>query len=264
MEPTPRAEKEPMVNRWTIEKGELLCRLIKEGPLKPDWDMLAEATGQAVSTCKGKYTELVSPEQQVRDLARKVSVTDVVSALSEKRTQCATCSSVLYIPLSEWRGKSECPTCFSAHGAEQEELWKSIDPHARCIFCSRGRSDGVPLHFDHVNMFEKGDSVCMMVWRGDSLEDILAEVTKCQVLCKSCHSVVTVIENLVGFRRAKTNLTRSANNSLKEGEAYTPEVAEDLHIQYRNLYRETIEPLYPIVKQLINTSAPPPTTAEKK
>ena len=252
MEPTPRPEKEPMVNRWTTEKDELLLRLIKEGSLKPDWDMIAEATGQAVSSCKGKYSELVSPEQQVRDLAQKVSIADVVSALSEKRTQCATCSAVLYTPLSEWRGKSECPTCFSAHAAEQEQLWMSIEPHARCIFCSRGRSDGIPLHFDHINMFEKGDSVCTMVWRGDSVENIITEVTKCQVLCKSCHSVVTVIENMVGFRRAKTNLTRSVNNTLKEGEALTPEVAEELQIQYRELYRQTIEPLYPIIKQLIN------------
>ena len=252
LEPAPRPEKEVTPNRWTPEKEEILLRLVKEGSLKPDWDKIAEAVGQAPGGCKTRYDELVTIDQQLEHLCGKISITDIIDTLSDKRTQCETCKDILYTPLYEWRGVSECPRCHKLHDTEQALLWKSLEERLTCMFCNRGHCYGIPLHFDHMNMFEKEESICLMVRRGDTLEQIMAEASKCQVLCKSCHAVVTCIENIVGFRRIKTNLTRSVNGTLKDGEVPTPEMITEAKEKYSDIYKKTLEPLYPIIKHLIN------------
>lgn len=251
MDPIPPPEKEAATNRWTEDKEQKLLMSVKDGPLKPDWKTISEDIGMTESTCIHKYTELVSPEQQLRDSSDKISLDDIRQLLSEKLVECMTCKDVLYIPLCEWRGIRECPKCYKGHESEVNTIWKSIDPHLHCRFCKRERGDGIPLHFDHINMFEKGDSICMMVSRGDTPENILCEIQKCQVLCKSCHAVVTDVENLIGSRRAKTNLTRSINGTLKGGEILTPEMAAEIHLRYKDLYTQTMEPLYPLIMQLV-------------
>jgi len=256
LEAAPRPDKEISNIRWTPEKEALLICRVKGGPLKPDWEKIAEHIGHPAGGCKSRYDELVSIDQQLEDSCRKISITNIIDTLSEKRTQCDTCKDVFYIPLYEWRGVVECPRCHKAHDTEQASLWKSLDTHLTCIFCNRTRDDGVPLNFDHMNMFEKGDSICLMVRRGDTLEKILAEVSKCQVLCKSCHALVTAVENMVGFRRVKTNLTRSINGTLKEGEPPTPEMILEDKEKYSGIYNKTIEKLYPMMKQLVSQNKP--------
>jgi hypothetical protein len=74
-----------------------------------------------------------------------------------------------------------------------------------CRFC--GRID-VKKNFDHVNMFEKSDTVGWMIMRGCPEEELIKEVKKCQVLCVDCHRVVTSYERRYKFMEKKAALRR--------------------------------------------------------
>jgi hypothetical protein len=79
-----------------------------------------------------------------------------------------------------------------------------------CTFCGKKEKR---MHFDHINMFDKKDSVCSMVNRGCSKEEIMEEVTKCQILCIPCHNNITRIEHNLGFIRNKCKF----NKLLRKG-----------------------------------------------
>ena len=88
-------------------------------------------------------------------------------------------------------------------------------------------------------MFEKGDSICCMVNNGDKICDICQEIDKCQVVCLSCHHLITDIERKFGFTRIKTSLTKKMNN-----EELTQEEYKDNVDYYQNIYKEKMEPIY--------------------
>lgn len=72
-----------------------------------------------------------------------------------------------------------------------------------CKFCG---ITGVITQLDHVNMFRKKYGVLSMVSR--PIEDIKAEIAKCQLLCVPCHSKVTAAERAFGFMEKKIRLNR--------------------------------------------------------
>jgi hypothetical protein len=55
------------------------------------------------------------------------------------------------------------------------------------------------LDFDHVNDDKEG-GIATMVTNGDNLEKIVAEISKCQVVCANCHRIRTHKRGL-GARR---------------------------------------------------------------
>ena len=257
MDPSPKLEKELPINRWNQERDSLLLKLASEGPIVPNWESISEAVGMAVKGCMDRYHTIVSPEEHVISQAKRLNLADIEAIIAFKKNICSSCKAIFYIPLHEWKGNKECATCYGKHVEEIETTWKEIEKYldkansSKCIFCERSRYDGIPLHFDHINMFEKEDTICYMVRRGETFETILPELAKCQVLCKSCHSVVTAVENVVGFRRAKTNLTREINGTLKGCETLSADEAAKKQKLYRDLYKKSIEPIYPLIKKLI-------------
>ena len=52
-------------------------------------------------------------------------------------------------------------------------------------------------------MFDKGGSVGNMIIAGVNIEKIKEEIHKCQLLCISCHSLVTYYERKYGFIEKK-------------------------------------------------------------
>ena len=47
------------------------------------------------------------------------------------------------------------------------------------------------LQFDHLPGNEKAGGVAEMIWKAASLEAVLDETEKCEVVCANCHSVRT-------------------------------------------------------------------------
>jgi hypothetical protein len=79
-----------------------------------------------------------------------------------------------------------------------------------------------------------------MILRGDTLEDILAERRRCQVLCKDCHSYKTKREENLGFTRFKQIRTRAKNQAEKDGEECKSDEATDLEVyaEYERVFAE--------------------------
>jgi hypothetical protein len=127
---------------------------------------------------------------------------DVVAAIARMRWSCGGCKSDFYYPARHWQGKKMCKAC---HVARYMALLKEVDAHMEqmglkeCAFCRMPRDDPHAFNLDHINMYSKSGSVCTMAWTGDSIEHIKEEIGKCQLLCISCHAVVTHFERRLGF-----------------------------------------------------------------
>ena len=108
-----------------------------------------------------------------------------------------------------------------------EELYKNP-----CSFC--GAADR-RMHFDHINMFEKSNSISTMIYTGVSKEEIIAEINKCQLLCIHCHNKVTFMERKYGFMKQK----RRFNKLLRAGSD-----VEELRTKLKAEYMARMEGVY--------------------
>lgn len=91
-----------------------------------------------------------------------------------------------------------------------------------CTYC--GKTEG-KKHFDHINMFDKDYAIMSMIHM--TIEDVHAEMDKCQLLCIECHDKVTRTEMRLGF----TDKKHRFNKLLRAGE----DVSE-LRKKYREEY----------------------------
>jgi hypothetical protein len=84
----------------------------------------------------------------------------------------------------------------------------------KCNFCGVPRIDDccTGFHFDHINMFLKTGTVGLMIGNDTDNNKIMEEIDKCQLLCVSCHSLVTKIEVKNGFIQQKIKLNKGFGN----------------------------------------------------
>jgi hypothetical protein len=238
-------------NRWTSEKKEQLVKFVHEGPLDTDWNKVGEFIGRTASVSYHQYLQIVKPEEDVQNRLFRASTEELKQIIRSKGSKCETCNIMTFSPLVEWRGINECTNCHSLHKEEIAEIWKTIEPHTSCAFCERVKCPWENFHFDHLNMFEKGDSICKMIQKGVSIEEIVSECKKCQVLCISCHSVKTEIEIQLGFSRLKKGLTRKINGNSKDGKDISIEDLKKSQDEYIESYRLAFEPLIPLIKEMV-------------
>ena len=257
-DPAPRPEKLPDPRRWTDEQNALLKQLIIESPNEIDWEAIAQRVGHPAATCMTRYRDIVSPEEEIQISAKNLTLDTLKGIIEENKTVCSDCSCNFYTISSKWQGTDKCETCyFTKYQRDIDVMWGRIDTYLKetrnttCRFCKKDKSN-VTMNFDHLNMFIKGDAVCSMVRRGDAFEDIIKEIQNCQLICKSCHSLVTRIESMSGFRRAKTNLTRTKNGTMKDTEAIPQEVADELERKYSKAYADSMEPVYALLEELLS------------
>lgn len=121
---------------------------------------------------------------------------------------CDTCKKPIYTLVKIWRGAKLCMNC---HAIAAKDISPELAAYIKevysrgCVFCKvkHGR-----FHLDHINMFTKVDAVYHMLDRGETAENIIAEVAKCQLLCINCHALVTTFEAKRGFLNKKRVLNR--------------------------------------------------------
>lgn len=243
--PAPRELPRPSTH-WTADQEARLVAEVASCPLPTDWARIAAELGRKEPSCKLRYHTLVAPLEEVgvRTALLETSPGFIADLAAQMRTQCSSCPRAFYDAGHEWRGTTECDECSRGHGDERRALWAGVqEAYRECAWCGRKRCEGAVLQLDHLNMFEKGDSVCSMINRGESLERILAEASRCQVLCASCHAVVTAVERQLGLHRAKGALTRAA----AEEDADLPTIAEG-HAGLLDVYAESMQRLYPLIR----------------
>jgi hypothetical protein len=165
----------------------------------------------------------------LKEIDAKLTVEELHTMVQSLKHSCNDCETVIYYQPRKW---SSLNLCYSCHKARFISLEKELGEyltekgHISCNFCGKIRSDPYDFHFDHINMYSKTGSVGPMLFTGCNIDKIKAEIDKCQLLCVSCHAVVTHMELRYGFiktkhRRNKT--TRKYKESIYDeymGEVY--------------------------------------------
>ena len=150
-----------------------------------------------------------------------------------------------------WKHNPVCDSCWSNHRPERDELWNAIREKygndKACEICNTIKEkDDVRFHFDHLNMFDKNNSVSTMVMEGYTIEDIWDEIQKCQFICLSCHDIITEIENKLPFTQVKRNLTRDLNDGEISEEYYDDEIEK-----WKHIYAHKMKDVYHEIRQAI-------------
>jgi hypothetical protein len=238
-----------------ILKKDLLKQKVKEYFLSQDgsndtdhFELLSNQLGISMNQCKEMYAEI-----PWLDLLRRPNrISSVVQQLTF--TQCDQCNknkcSIQINSLRKWKDKQLCDKCFSHTYEEREKLWELISNYKpiQCLFCNtKKESKDDRFHYDHINMFDKQESICIMVSEGMPIETIYLEMDKCQILCISCHSIITHIERVFGFTNQKCLL----NRKLKQNEISKEDFEIQLQ-QYQTIYDEIMQPIYELIKTKTN------------
>lgn len=206
--------------------------------------LIAENLNISLHSCRAIYSD-IDPDVWIN---RRLDIDRFIENID--KCCCLNCNEVI-LEFSKnriWRGKTFCDYCWDTHRGEREIMWEEIKNHKKieCYICNKEkRCQGDRFHYDHLNMFDKNDSICCMVDRGDDMKDILSEIDKCQILCVPCHHIVTSIEHKTGFTRIKTNLTRKHNNEEISNDKYISEKE-----RYQLLYREKMKSIYEELKKV--------------
>ena len=192
------------------------------------FEILSKTLGLSLNSCKKLYSEI--PLDSLID--RRMDIDIYVENI--KKTECYECKcGLLDITKNKvWKGETLCDKCWYSYKEERDLLWDKVRAYKKieCDICGKEKgSDGERFHYDHINMFDKSDSICCMIDKGCSITDIFLELDKCQILCLPCHHTVTEIETRLCFTRIKTSLTKRFNNE---------EISEEEYINEKEKYEE--------------------------
>ena len=172
-----------------------------------------------------------------------------INQLSKKCNECK--KNIVCIQTNThriWKGNDICDTCWSKYEDYRKLIWEKITAYktVQCEICYSIQTHmSERYHYDHLNMFNKGNSICSMVNECVNIEEIYSEIDKCQILCLSCHHIVTDIEHKLGFTRIKQTLTRKLNQSEITEEEYNKQTR-----YYHNIYEEKMKFIYKELKLL--------------
>lgn len=242
-----------------IQKREKLKTRIKEYILQQDclsektneehFEYLCQELNISMNKCKGLYDEISLDEL----CSRVFHISTYIESIQEKRFNCYDCENIFYDiqkdTQRQWKGNRLCDSCWSKYSKEREELWKEIEEYKNmeCHICGKTKgSHGERFHYDHTNMFDKGDSICSMINEGIPIEEIKNEVDKCQVLCLSCHHMVSDIERKMCFTRIKQYLTRALNNNEIDEDVYEREKSK-----FGKLYEIRMNEIYEELRKVL-------------
>lgn len=207
------------------------------------FDVLSKQMNITMDHCKLLYREIPRIEWTKRpfDLRKHMESFPV--------TSCHECEKQVYMvqwnTVHTWKENKLCDTCYSKHAEDREQMWKQIDHYRKieCAIClSIKKYKEERYHFDHINMFNKENGIYSMVSDGSNMEDIHKEIDKCQVLCISCHHMVTSIERKTGFFEIKRDYTAAY---LKQTEN------EELNRVLQENYHKVMTPIYAEMRQIL-------------
>ena len=128
---------------------------------------------------------------------------------SAKLHKCVDCSQLILF-------NDRCSTCRKQYmNAKTNRIMEYIKEKGmnKCNFCGIHRGDDcIGFHFDHKNMFLKTGTVGSMLYNDKDDSEIMEEIDKCQLLCISCHLLVTKIEIKCGLTYKKYLLNKGEGN----------------------------------------------------
>jgi len=245
--------------KLVIEKNNKLKNIIKEYILSQDCfeDKNIDDFCQEISILLNITTNMSKSflnEIPLNEfLNRKMDINKYLIFINKLLKKCYDCNkNIIFIQSNThriWKGNYLCDSCWFKYENDRRLLWESIKKYKsiQCNICgSIKKFNSERYHYDHLNMFNKGNSICNMVNEGVNIEEIYCEIDKCQILCLSCHHIVTDIEHKIGFTRIKQTLTKSLNrNEITENEY------NEQKNYYQNIYFEKMNFIYKQLKLLL-------------
>ena len=231
-----------------IDKNNHLKNQIKKYVLSDD-SLINKTTEEVIThisgilnitanSCRQLYNEI-----PVADLLeKKIDIEKYVSAYNI--ISCENCGANMIKNNTNrvWKKNIVCDGCWFKYETERNDMWDTIRKYKPiiCKICDKQYKNKFDrFHYDHKNMFIKNDSVCSMVACGQPIDYILKEIDECQILCLCCHSMVTEIENKLGFTRIKQGLTRQQNTNKITEEEYKKKIIEN-----QKIYSEKMDDIY--------------------
>jgi hypothetical protein len=241
---------------WTAEEKEKLVKIVSENPINTDWESIAKEFNRKEQYLRIMYNDLVPAEQHINYCMSSLSDKDIHALMMKLENICMKCNKKLYCQASLWSNDKYCEECHHVLFNDAiKERWDHIHDYAKsvgknkCNLCSKTqdyteKSIGT-FNYDHINMFEKSNSIFSMNRNGTPLTEIYKEIDLCQLLCLSCHSIVTTIEQKTGFNRIKQNITKEYNKTLDE------ELKIKLTKYYSEIYEKYMKSVYDIIKKSV-------------
>ena len=203
--------------------------------------ILSEQLKITLDHCTSLYSQI--PKGVLTD--RKINLRKWIHC--KENIHCHECKQLIIMSQKNiarpWKENQICQTCFSRIMKEREHIWSLIEEyrHYHCAICLKQKENKYDcFHFDHLNMFDKTDTVYNMVMTNEPIEAIYKEIDKCQLLCFECHGIVTSLERDTKLTNTKKNYSEF---NLPENEA--------LKVSLQKKYEEIMFPLYEDLKEFM-------------
>jgi hypothetical protein len=211
-------------NHWTDEDKTYVENTIQRNPFDIRWEEMAVYLNRSEASIKKMYNELVSAEDHLECCLLNLDEEDIRKCMEEHKHICIKCKRCTYSTPSIWLNEEYCDEChYTYYNNIITERWAKVREYSieqnksKCNICNKSATFdnlmGSRFHYDHLDMFDKADSICKMVKNGTDMIDIYKEIDKCQLVCLSCHTVITKVEMLCGFTRIKRQISKDYNET---------------------------------------------------
>jgi hypothetical protein len=245
-----------MSSRWKEDEIAYVINQIQINPFNIEWNEITSHLNRTKDSIYRKYNETVTAEEHLDCCLLNIDSDDIVTLMKELQHTCTHCSVVFYSQPCIWKEKEYCEECHSKlFELNMIELWEFIRDYSMkqqkdcCNLCKKKMiidKDNIRrCHYDHVNMFNKSNSICTMIHTGIDIETILDEIDMCQLLCISCHNIVTKIEHMCGFIRVKRAIQKEYNETSDDNKR------NELMKKYSDTYENFMSSIYSLIKTIV-------------
>lgn len=246
-------------NHWTEEDRQKVLEYGRQNPITPNWSELAEKMQRTELSVRTMYHEMTTPLMQVKDSVRMMDNTLIREVMASVEYQCDTCKVIEYSLPFQWNMKNYCESCYTEQFGEEVRLrWEQIQQYSQktgktgCNLCKKeaafNSSLAIRFNYDHIDMFDKGGSVCEIVRTGKPLEEAYQEIDRSQMLCVSCHKLVTKVEHVCGFIRLKKQIAKDMEETDEKAEENQKKMEEQTK-EYSAIYNECMQKVYAFMKE---------------
>lgn len=243
-------------SKWSDEDTEKLIKLVRDNPLNPNWTDISIIFDKTENYIKSIYNELVPADKHIEFCISVISELEIKKIMITLENKCNNCNKSIYNSPLQWDSKIYCEDChYELYNTEILERWNKIAEYSyktgkgSCNICNKKydftNQSLCKFNYDHKNMFEKSNTIYTMNKQGINLEEIYKEIDLCQLLCVSCHNIVSSIEQRTGFNRIKINITKEYNktNDIEQ--------KDKIMKYYAEIYKKYMDSIYDIIKSLI-------------
>lgn len=243
-------------NYWSEQDKLKLIKVVSENPLNIDWVNISRVFNRTEQSVRNMYNELVPVEKHIESCMLVMSETEINKIMSNLEHSCTNCNKRIFNQPLMWNNIEYCEEChYKLFNNEIKDRWLLIAEYSyktgkdKCNICNKkydfSQQQLCKFNYDHKNMFEKSNTIFSMNKQGISIDDIYKEIDLCQLLCVSCHSIITTIEQKTGFNRIKINMTKEYNKT-NDNESKTKIIK-----QYSDIYEKYMNNIYETVKKLV-------------